>query len=90
MSALCPALCANKHQCKRVADRFSAIGEGLKDLVKDKNFCVGNASDGRNQKDYPAFDELLTMLRKGEVLVLSYLLRKGEALVLSYCILIPK
>jgi len=75
-------VCVNKHQCKRIADRFSAIGEGLKGLGRDKNFNVGNASDGSNQ-DYPALDELLTVLRKGEALVLPYIGSKGIISVVS-------
>ena len=59
---------SNKYQCKRIADRFKAIGEGLKQL--DKDFVSGKSFDGSNIY-YPAFDELLTVLRRGEALVLS-------------------
>jgi serine/threonine protein kinase len=52
----------NKNQCQRVAARFKAIGEGL-----GSDFFGG--SYGSNNMDYPAFDELLTVLRKGEALV---------------------
>ncbi|KAG0591208.1 hypothetical protein KC19_1G158100 [Ceratodon purpureus] len=58
----------NKRQCKRIADRFKVIGDGLKGL--DKDFVSGKPLDGSNV-DYPAFDELLTVLRKGEALVSS-------------------
>ncbi|KAG0630105.1 hypothetical protein M758_1G154500 [Ceratodon purpureus] len=58
----------NKRQCKRIADRFKVIGDGLKGLHKD--FVSGKPSVGNNV-DYPAFDELLTVLRKGEALVSS-------------------
>jgi serine/threonine protein kinase len=63
----------NKHQCKRVADRFRAIGGGL-----SLDFCGGI------NMDYPAFDELLTVLRKGQVLVLKNVQWAGVKGVLTW------
>jgi serine/threonine protein kinase len=57
----------NKNQCKRIADRFRVIAEGLKGMELDKH-----PAGGSSNKDYPGFDELLTVLRKGEVLVSYY------------------
>ena len=66
----------NKNQCERIADRFTLIAEGLKVMELDKDFPGGKALDGgggsSSSKDYPGFDELLTVLRKGEALVSSY------------------
>ena len=68
----------NKHQCKRVADRFAAIGKGLSDL----NYC--GDSDASSNMTYPAFDELLTVLRKGEVLVSKNIQLIGIKSVLTW------
>ena len=65
----------NKNQCERIADRFTLIAEGLKVMELDKDSPGGKALDGgdsSSSKDYPGFDELLTVLRKGEALVSSY------------------
>jgi serine/threonine protein kinase len=62
----------NKNQCKRIADRFRVIAEGLKGMELDKH-----PAGGSSNKDYPGFDELLTVLRKGEALVSYYTVWKG-------------
>ena len=62
----------NKNQCKRIAERFNVIAEGLRIMGSD---IGGRVLDG--DKDYPGFDELLTVLRKGEALVSYYTVWKG-------------
>lgn len=76
----------NKRQCKRVADRYFAISELLNNMSCDKYSTVGKAFGGgssSSNKDYPAFDELLTVLLKGQSLVSYYEDPKGISIVIS-------
>ncbi|KAG0561548.1 hypothetical protein KC19_9G072300 [Ceratodon purpureus] len=66
----------NKQQCKHMAESFSTIGEALKGLSWDGISVRSEPSDGGSNKKYPALDDLLTVLRKGENLV-SYYTWKG-------------
>lgn len=59
----------NKSQCKRLVKRFSSIRQLLKVW---QNGPVDDEFDDSSNKMYPAFDELLTVLKKGEALVSGY------------------
>lgn len=67
----------NKNQCERVKKRFAALDVTLRrvksSLADDKDFGGENANIV-----YPAFDELLTVLRKGNALISQY--RKWSAI----------
>ncbi|KAG0555603.1 hypothetical protein KC19_12G181100 [Ceratodon purpureus] len=61
----------NKHQCERLASRFGSIGEKLKELAK--GFVHTTSADaGNHAVEYPAFDLLLTVLKKGKALLWKY------------------
>ena len=61
----------NKHQCESLTHRLYSIGEELKELAKE---FVGRRSlvTDTVKMDYPAFEVLLTTLRKAEALLLKY------------------
>lgn len=66
----------NKHQCNRLADRVNAIAEKLKEPE-----LVGTSKSldsGTGKVDYPAFDVLLSVLRKGKALVSKYIEAKAS------------
>ncbi|KAG0582630.1 hypothetical protein KC19_3G073700 [Ceratodon purpureus] len=72
----------NKHQCKRMADRFSAIGNELKALGFDKGdfVCEKSLSNGGSSKGIlPAIDKLLVILQRGEALILYF--REWEGII---------
>ncbi len=61
----------NEPQCKHMADRFRAIGEGLMGMGQDQRFDIqGKAIDASGErKKYSDLHEMLEVLRRGEVLV---------------------